>query len=93
MTAESNVLRSAVPPVLVVGAGQSGLAAARILHQLDVPTSILEAGDRPSGSWPRYYDSLMAFSPAEYSSMPGVPFPGAPDHYPSRDEVADYLEE
>ena len=24
--------------------------------------------------------------------MPGMPFPGAPDHYPSRDEVTDYLE-
>ncbi len=24
--------------------------------------------------------------------MPGMPFPGAPDHYPSRDEVADYLD-
>ena len=53
---------------------------------------ILEASDRPSGSWPHYYDSLHAFSPAGYSSMPGMPFPGDPDHYPSRDEVADYLE-
>ena len=44
------------------------------------------------GSWPRYYDSLRVFSPAGYSSMPGMPFPGASDHYPSRDEVADYLE-
>jgi putative flavoprotein involved in K+ transport len=27
----------------------------------------------------------------QYSSMPGLPFPGDPDHYPSRDEVVDYL--
>lgn len=57
-----------------------------------MPVLVLEAGDRPAGSWPHYYDSLASFSPAEYSSLPGMPFPGAPDHYPSRDEVADYLE-
>ena len=57
-----------------------------------MPAVILEAGDRPVGSWPLYYDSLESFSPAEYSSLPGMPFPGAPNHYPSRDEIADYLE-
>ena len=82
-----------VPPVIVVGGGQSGLAAARALRDLRMPTVILEASDRPTGSWPRYYDSLQAFSPVGYSSMPGMPFPGSPDHYPSRDEVTDYLEQ
>lgn len=80
-------------PVVVVGAGQSGLAAARALHERGVPTVVLEAGDRPAGSWPHYYDSLRLFSPAAYSSMPGRPFPGDPDRYPSRDEVAEYLEQ
>jgi putative flavoprotein involved in K+ transport len=79
--------------VIVVGGGQSGLAAARALRELRMPTVILEASDRPTGSWPRYYDSLRVFSPAGYSSMPGMPFPGAPDHYPGRDEVTDYLEQ
>ena len=45
----------------------------------------------PVGSWPSYYDSLTLFSPARYSSLPGMPFPGDPDHYPHRDEVVDYL--
>lgn len=79
-------------PVVVVGAGQSGLAAAKALRDLSVPAVILEAGDQPAGSWPRYYDSLRAFSPVEFNSMPGVPFPGAPERYPTRDEVADYLQ-
>jgi putative flavoprotein involved in K+ transport len=79
-------------PVIIVGGGQSGLAAARALGELGMPAVILEASDRPTGSWPRYYDSLRVFSPARYSSMPGSPFPGAPDHYPSRDEVTNYLE-
>src|SRR6266516_4275421 len=84
--------RSSAAPVVVVGAGQSGLAAARALRARGMPAVILEASDRPAGSWPRYYDSLRLFSPAAYSSMPGMPFPGAPDRYPGRDEVADYLE-
>ena len=83
---------SAPAPVIVVGGGQSGLAAARVLREFRVPTVILEAGDRPAGSWPHYYDSLESFSPVGYSSLPGMPFPGEPDHYPSRDEVAGYLE-
>jgi putative flavoprotein involved in K+ transport len=78
--------------VIVVGGGQSGLAAARALRELRMPAMILEASDRPTGSWPRYYDSLRVFSPAGFSSMPGMPFPGAPDHYPARDEVTDYIE-
>ena len=53
---------------------------------------VLEAGDRAAGSWPCYYDSLMAFSPAGFNAMPGLPFPGDQDRYPTRDEVADYLD-
>src|SRR6266699_1637699 len=63
--------RSSAAPVVVVGAGQSGLAAARALRARGMPAVILEASDRPAGSWPRYYDSLRLFSPAAYSSMPG----------------------
>lgn len=76
----------------VIGAGQSGLAAAHALRELNVPTVILEARSRAAGSWPCYYDSLLAFSPAGFSSMPGMPFPGDLGRYPARDEIANYLE-
>ena len=79
-------------PVIVVGAGQSGLAAARAVRDAGLHPVVLEAGDRPAGSWPHYYDSLRAFSPARYSAMPGFPMDGDPDRYPTRDEVADYLD-
>jgi len=92
MSTDLEPVPSSAAPVIVVGGGQSGLAAARALRELRMPAVILEASDRPAGSWPRYYDSLRLFSPAGYSSMPGMPFPGAPDRYPGRDEVAGYLE-
>jgi putative flavoprotein involved in K+ transport len=77
--------------VIVIGGGQSGLAAARALHARGLRPVVLEAGPEPVGSWPDYYDSLTVFSPVGYSSMPGLRFPGDPEHYPHRDEVVDYL--
>jgi putative flavoprotein involved in K+ transport len=82
---------TSVTDVVVIGAGQSGLTAARTLHAQGISPVVLEAGPEPAGSWPRYYDSLALFSPARYSSMPGLDFPGDPDHYPHRDEVVAYL--
>ncbi|MDN3243147.1 flavin-containing monooxygenase [Glycomyces tritici] len=77
---------------LVIGAGQSGLATARALRRLGVEPVVLEAGDAPTGAWPKYYESLTLFSPARYSALPGMPFPGDPERYPRRDEVVAYLE-
>ncbi|MBB1251814.1 NAD(P)-binding domain-containing protein [Streptomyces sp. OF3] len=77
--------------VAVVGGGQSGLATARALVERGLRPVVLEASDRPVGSWPRYYDSLRLFSPARYAALPGLPFGGDPERYPGRDEVVDYL--
>ncbi|WP_440106720.1 flavin-containing monooxygenase [Streptosporangium sp. H16] len=76
---------------IVIGGGQSGLAAARALLDAGLTPVLLEATDQVTGSWPHYYDSLTLFSPARYSSLPAMPFPGDPDRYPHRDEVVDYL--
>ncbi len=77
---------------VVVGGGQSGLAAARALRDVDVDPVVLEAGSHSTGSWEHYYDSLTLFSPARYSSLPGMEFSGGDlDRYPHRDEVVAYL--
>ncbi|MDK2125758.1 flavin-containing monooxygenase [Parachitinimonas caeni] len=78
--------------VIVIGAGQAGLAAGYHLQQAGLRFVVLEAGERPSGAWRHYYDNLKLFSPARYSALPGLAFPGDPDHYPDRDEVVTYLE-
>lgn len=77
--------------LLIVGGGQSGLAAARAARDHALEPVVLEAGSKPAGSWPGYYESLRLFSPRRYSSFPGYPFPGAPEDYPRRDEVVSYL--
>ncbi|MFE9021014.1 flavin-containing monooxygenase [Streptomyces sp. NPDC007808] len=77
--------------VAVIGGGQSGLAAAHALRGQGLQPVVLEASERAAGSWPRHYDSLTLFSPARYSSLPGLPFGGDPDRYPHRDEVVAYL--
>jgi putative flavoprotein involved in K+ transport len=79
------------PDAVVVGAGQSGLAATHALRTRGLRPVVLEAGPEAVGSWPHYYDSLTLFSPAAYSALPGLPFPGDPERYPHRDEVVDYL--
>jgi len=76
---------------LVIGGGQAGLAAAYALRQAGRAPVVLEAGEEPVGSWPSYYDSLTLFSPARFSALPGMAFPGDLEHYPHRDEVVDYL--
>ena len=53
---------------------------------------ILESGGSIAPAWRERWDSLTLFTPRGYSSLPGLPFPGDPDDYPSRDEVIAYLE-
>lgn len=77
--------------LLIIGAGQSGLAAAYEARRAGLAPLVLEASERPAGAWPGYYDSLTLFSPARYSALPGRPMPGDPDRYPTRDELAAYL--
>ncbi len=78
--------------VLVVGAGQAGLAAGRWLRDSGLSFLLLDANTSVGDAWRARYDSLVLFTPRRYSALPGLPFPGDPDGYPSKGEVADYLE-
>lgn len=78
---------------IVIGGGQAGLASAYYLKKNGLKYIILEARDQATGSWPNYYNSLTLFSPAKYSSLPGLRFPGDPNHYPIKNEVISYFNE
>src|SRR3954453_21009524 len=77
--------------VVIVGGGQAGLAAAYCLTRAGLSPLVLDAGPAIGASWRRRWDSLRTFTSARSSSLPGLPFPGDPDRYPTKDEVADYL--
>jgi putative flavoprotein involved in K+ transport len=77
--------------VIVIGAGQAGLAIGHHLATRGARFLLLDAGPEIGHSWRRRWDSLRLFSPAQYDSLPGLPFPAAADTHPSKDDVADYL--
>jgi putative flavoprotein involved in K+ transport len=54
---------------------------------------ILDRADSIGAAWRERWESLTLFTPRRYSGLPGVPFPGDPDGYPTRDEVIAYLEQ
>ena len=78
--------------VLVIGAGQAGLALGYQLKQTGQAFLLIDKRDRIGESWRQRFDSLTLFTPRSYSALPGLPVPGDPDGYPSKDEIADYLE-
>jgi putative flavoprotein involved in K+ transport len=53
---------------------------------------ILDAGPEIGRVWRSRWDSLRLFTPAQYSSLPGMAFPSPRDTYPSKDNVASYLQ-
>jgi putative flavoprotein involved in K+ transport len=77
--------------VVVVGGGQAGLAVGYLLSRQGRDLTILEAAREPAAAWRERWDSLKLFTSARYDALPGLAFPGEPDRYPTRDEVADYL--
>jgi putative flavoprotein involved in K+ transport len=80
-------------PVLVIGAGPAGLAAAAELRRLGVPAEIIERTDTIASSWRTRYD-MLRLNTCRWNSVlrvgdrfePGTPF------FPLRDHAVQYLE-
>uniref|UniRef100_UPI00329A5AE3 FAD-dependent oxidoreductase n=1 Tax=Salmonella enterica TaxID=28901 RepID=UPI00329A5AE3 len=77
---------------IVIGAGQSGLSTGYYLKQQGRDFVILEGRDRVGDVWRQRWDSLHLFTPAAFDSLPGMPFPAEPHTFPTKDEMADYLQ-
>ena len=78
--------------VVVIGAGQAGLAAGYHLQRQGIDHVILEAAPRVGDQWRARYDSLRLYSPARYDSLPGLRFPLPGSTYPTGRQMGDYLE-
>ena len=77
---------------IVIGGGQAGLSAGYHLQRRGVPFIILDACERVGDPWRHRWNSLRLFTPARFAGLDGMPFP-APSHYfPTKDEMADFLE-
>jgi putative flavoprotein involved in K+ transport len=77
---------------VVVGGGQAGLAVGYHLARRGLPFVILDANERVGDSWRKRWDSLRLFTPARYDGLAGMPFPAPAHVFPTKDEMADYLE-
>jgi putative flavoprotein involved in K+ transport len=77
---------------VVIGGGQAGLSVGYHLARRGLPFVILDANDRIGDSWRARWDSLRLFTPARFDGLPGMPFPAPPYSFPTKDEMADYLE-
>jgi putative flavoprotein involved in K+ transport len=77
---------------VVIGGGQAGLSVGHFLSRRGLPFVILDANQRVGDSWRNRWDSLRLFTPARYDGLAGMPFPAPPDSFPTKNQMADYLE-
>lgn len=77
--------------IVVVGAGQAGIAMGYYLKQEKLSFILLDHHTRIGDAWRKRYDSLVLFTPRKYSSLPGMIMQGAPNTFPTKDDMADYL--
>jgi putative flavoprotein involved in K+ transport len=78
--------------VVVVGAGQAGLVTGYFLQRTGCDCVLYERAPRIGDAWRHRYDALVLFSPRACSALPGLALTGDPEGYPTKDEVADYLD-
>ena len=80
------------PAVLVVGAGQSGLAIAARLNQVGVDTLVVEKWARIGDNWRMRYHSLALHNSIEVDHLPYMPFPPTYPKYVPKDQLGDWFE-
>jgi putative flavoprotein involved in K+ transport len=77
---------------VIIGGGQAGLTTGYYLAKQGRSFVILDANPRIGDAWRNRWDSLRLFTPARYDGLPGWPFPAPAWSFPTKDEMADYLE-
>lgn len=80
------------PEVLIIGAGQAGLALGARLTQLDVSTLIVDNGERVGDNWRKRYHSLTLHNEICTNHLPYLPFPSTWPVYIPKDMLANFLE-
>jgi putative flavoprotein involved in K+ transport len=77
---------------VIIGAGQAGLSTGYHLERLGRSCVILDGNRRVGDPWRKRWDSLRLFTPARFDELDGLRFPAPRNSFPTKDEMADYLE-
>ncbi|MDF1730935.1 MAG: NAD(P)/FAD-dependent oxidoreductase [Minwuia sp.] len=80
------------PAVVVVGAGQAGLAIAARLNALGVDTLLIEKNQRVGDNWRSRYHSLTLHNEVYVNHLPYMPFPPTWPVYIPKDMLANWFE-
>ena len=80
------------PTVLVVGAGQAGLALGARLRQLGIDTLIVDKHERIGDNWRKRYHSLALHNQIQVNHLPYLPFPPTWPKYIPKDMLANWFE-
>jgi len=79
--------------IVIIGAGQAGLAIGYHLKRAKRDFVILDAAGTVTvgETWRTRYESMRLFTPAALNDLPGISFLRSGPKFPSKDEMSDYL--
>ncbi|GAA4344022.1 NAD(P)/FAD-dependent oxidoreductase [Variovorax defluvii] len=90
--AEEPLFRDREPAVLIVGAGQAGLAVAARLRLLGVDALVVDSLPRVGDVWRTRYHALALHNQVALNHLPYLPFPPSWPKYLPKDMVGQWLE-
>ena len=79
-------------PVVIIGAGPAGIAAAVSLAELGVRSVIIDREAQVASSWRGRYERLKLDTNKWFSCLPDRPYPKGTPIFPTRVQVADYYD-
>jgi dimethylaniline monooxygenase (N-oxide forming) len=89
-----------LPKVCIIGAGSSGIAGAKVLHQRGIPFDCYEKSDRVGGNWvfgnangmSAAYTTLHINTSRERMEYSDYPMPKTYPDFPHHAQIAEYFE-
>lgn len=81
-----------VKTIGIIGAGVSGIGAARLLSQAGFECKVFEQGDKVGGVWAAGYHTFGLQTPRSLYEIPDYPMPDSYPRVPSGEELQAYFE-